>query len=187
MSSKPLVSPIDVEAAPAAVKATLDGVRARYGFLPNLYRVFAQAPIALDAYLAVADIFQRSSFNATERNVVLLAVSRANECRYCVAVHSTVGDLQKDPPDLIAAIRADHPIADPKLEAVRRLAEALARDRGHADAEVERFLAAGYQPAQVVELLVGVMLKTLSNYTNHLAVTPLDGVFEARAWTPPGV
>jgi uncharacterized peroxidase-related enzyme len=185
MTSTPLISPIDVDAAPASVKATLDDVRKRYGFLPNLYRVFAQAPIALDAYLAVADIFNRSSFSATERNVVLLTVSRANECRYCVAVHSTVGDMQKDPQDVIEAIRNDQPIGDPKLEALRRLTEALVNGRGHADAEIARFVAAGYQPSQVVEVLVGVTLKTLSNYTNHLAITPLDGVFEGRAWSPP--
>jgi alkylhydroperoxidase family enzyme len=94
--------------------------------------------------------------------------------------------MQKDPTAVSDASRTEQPIADPRLEALRRLAEALVRGRGHADAEVAHFLAAGYQPSQVVEVLVGVTLKTLSNYTNHLAITPLDGVFEARAWTPPG-
>ncbi|MEQ1736734.1 MAG: hypothetical protein ABL886_10095 [Rhodoglobus sp.] len=65
------------------------------------------------------------------------------------------------------------------------LAQGPPHEHPAADHEIARFVAAGYQPAQVVEVLVGVMLKTLSNYTNHLAITPLDGVFEARAWTPP--
>jgi uncharacterized peroxidase-related enzyme len=185
MSNHPF-HPIDPDQAPDDVKATLAQVRERYGFLPNLYRVFALAPVSLDAYLAVADVFERSSLSPLERNVVLLAASRVNECHYCVAVHSTVGDMQKDPPHVIDAIRDDQPIDDPKLEALRRLTQALVAGRGHADREVQAFVAAGYRTSQVFEVVVGIMLKTLSNYTNHLAATPLDGVFEKRAWAPRG-
>lgn len=183
MNNSPF-SPIDMTAAPDDVKAKLADVQKRYGFLPNLYRVFALAPISLDAYLAVSDIFQRSTLSALERNVVLLTTSRANECRYCVAVHSTVGDMQKDPPEIIDAIREDRPLADAKLEALRQLTRALVDGRGHADREIHAFIAAGYRSSQVIEVLVGIMMKTLSNYTNHLASTPLDGVFERRAWAP---
>jgi uncharacterized peroxidase-related enzyme len=143
--SLPLVDPAD---APAPVAATFALVEKNYGFLPNLYRVFAHAPISLEAYLAVSEIFQRGSFGATERNVVLLTVSRANECRYCVAVHSTVADLQKDDPSIPAAIREDRPLADPRLEALRQLTAALVSGRGHADAEIHAFVAAGYRPSR---------------------------------------
>ena len=175
---------VDPATAPEAVRTIFATVEKNYGFLPNLYRYFANAPIALEAYLAVVGIFQRGTLSATERNVVLLAAARENGCRYCVAVHSTVADMQKDDAAVTEAIRTGAPIADPKLEALRRLTDALVRGRGHARAEVDAFLAAGYQPGQVLEVLVGITAKTLSNYTNHLVDPPLDAVFAARAWTP---
>lgn len=177
---------IDPASAPRPVQQTLINVEKKYGFLPNLYREFAHAPIALDAYLAVSDIFGKGTLSATERNVVLLAASRENGCRYCVAVHSTVADMQKDAPHIAEAIRLDRPIDDAKLEALRRLTQALVRGRGHAGPEIKAFVAAGYSEAQVLEVLVGITLKTLSNYTNHLVETPLDAVFQPRAWAPTG-
>lgn len=177
---------LDSKTAPEEVRPTLAGVEKRYGFVPNLYRVFANAPVALESYLALSDCFQHGTLTPTERNTVLLAASRENGCRYCVAVHSAVADMQKDPPQHIAALRDDRPLDDPKLEALRRLTRALVRGRGHVgDDDLAAFFGAGYLPAQVLEVLVGVTLKTLSNYTNHLAETPLDGAFAARAWSPP--
>jgi len=78
-------------------RSALEEVKRRYGFVPNLYRAFANAPPAVHAYLAVSEQFQRTRLTARERNVVLLAASRENGCHYCVAAHCTVGDMQKDP------------------------------------------------------------------------------------------
>lgn len=182
MSALPLPL-IDPATAPVAVWTTLQNVEKSYGFLPNLYREFAHAPIALDTYLAVSDIFGRGTLSATERNVVLLTVSRANGCKYCVAVHSTVNDMQKVDASITAAIRDGKPIGDERLEALRVLTDTLVSERGHAsEGVIQRFLAAGFTPGQVLEVLVGISLKTLSNYTNHLVATPLDPVFQARAW-----
>lgn len=176
---------IDPTAAPEPVAATLADVQRRYGFVPNLYRVLAHAPNALDTYLAVSETFQRGTLSATERNVVLLTASRVNGCRYCVAVHSAVGDMQRDDPAVIAAIRDGAPIGDARLQALRHLTERLVEARGRVDeAEIADFVEAGFRPEQVLEVLVGITLKTLSNYTNHLAETPLDAVFQGRAWAP---
>jgi uncharacterized peroxidase-related enzyme len=174
---------LDPKTAPEAVRTTMENVEKKYGFLPNLYRVFAHAPMALDSYLALSDNFQRGTLSATERNIVLLATARENGCEYCVAVHSTVADMQKDPPHHTAAIRDGVPIDDRKLEALRQLTQAVVRGRGHLEAsQVQAFLDAGYQTPQILEVLVGVTMKTLSNYTNHLAEPPLDQAFAARAW-----
>lgn len=179
------LSPVHPETVAEPVRSTLAGLRKKYGFLPNLYRVFAHAPAALNGYNALAERYHAdSTLNATERNLVLLAAARENECKYCVAVHSTVADMQKDAGDVTDAIRDDRPIADPKLEALRLLTQVLVRQRGHANAEVKRFLEVGYRPEQVMDVLTGIALKTLSNYVNHVAETPLDDAFKARAWTP---
>lgn len=164
----------------------LADIAKKYGFQPNLYGVFAHSSAPLKAYLAVSEAYEASSLSPLERNVVLLAAARENGCKYCVAVHSAVGDMQKHPADVIDAIRNDTVIKDAKLQALRIFTQAVVRNRAHLEnAQVDAFLAAGYQPAQALDVLVGVTLKTLSNYTNHLTEPPLDAAFAGRAWTEP--
>lgn len=176
------LTPLDPATASEPARTALASVQKQYGFTPNLYRVFANAPVSIDAYQALSAAFARGTLDATERNVVALAVSRENGCHYCVAVHSTVADMQKDRSSITDAIRDGRPVDDRKLEALRQLAQALVRGRGRADAEVRAFLEAGYRAEQVLEVLVGIAMKTLSNYTNHLVETPLDDVFAKRKW-----
>jgi uncharacterized peroxidase-related enzyme len=176
---------LDTKTAPEAARPTLANVEKKYGFFPNLYRIFAHAPVALDSYLALSDAFGRGTLSQTERNIVLLAASRENGCHDCVAVHSTVADMQKDAPHVTDAIRDGVPIDDRKLEALRRFTQAVVRGRGNLDAEqVKAFLDVGYQAHHILEVLVGVTMKTLSNYTNHFTETPLDQAFTGRAWKP---
>ena len=101
---------LDLATAPPQTRETLADVKKKYGFLPNLYGIFAHSPAPLAAYLGISAAFDQSSFTPLERNIVLLTTSRANDCRYCVAVHSAVGDMQKHPADVIDAIRNDTPI-----------------------------------------------------------------------------
>jgi len=172
-----------IATAPDASKPVLDEVGRKFGFLPNLMGVFASAPAALQAYLGLSAQFAKTSLSPEGREVVLLTAARANECGYCVAVHSTTAAMAKVAPAVVAAIREDRPIADAKMEALRRLTSAFVEKRGWlTDADLEQFFRAGYQPAHVLEVLVGVTLKTLSNYTNHIADTPLDAAFEAKRW-----
>lgn len=165
-----------------SAQKTLTEIQKQYGYVPNLYRVLSTAPEALSAYLGIQAHFEKTSFNATERNIILLAVSREHGCHYCIAAHSVVADMQNDPRATTDAIRDDKPIEDSRLEALRSLTQALVRRRGRAEEEVIAFIDAGYRPEQVLEILVGVALKTLSNFTNHLSQTPLEEVLVARVW-----
>ena len=156
-----------------------------YGFIPNLLGVFAESPTTLKAYLTIGQIFDESSFSPTERQVLTLAASRLNDCRYCVAAHSVIANLQKVPADAIEAIRNDQPIADSKLEALRTFTTVVIEKRGWVtEDDTAAFLAAGYSRAQILEVILGISFKTLSNYTNHIADTPLDDAFAAMAWVP---
>ena len=86
-------------------------------------------------------------------------------------------------PDVIESIRNDEPIADERLEALRGFATAVIEQRGWvSDAQVEAFLAAGYEQRRVFDVILGAAMKTLSNYTNHVAETPLDAAFEGQRW-----
>ncbi len=173
------------DTAPENSRELLAGAQQAFGFIPNLIGTFAESPAALEAYLALGQIFDKSSFSATERQTVILAVSRYNECHYCVAAHSVVAGMQKVPAEVIEAIRNDSPIADSRLEALRNFTTAVVDKRGWVSAEeVDAFIDAGFTQAQVVEVVLGVTFKTLSNYTNHIADTPLDDAFAGAAWAP---
>ncbi len=174
----------DEQTAPEASRAILEGAKAKYGFLPNLLGGLAEAPAALEAYVTLSDIFDKSSFTPVERQVVILATSAENGCEYCVAAHSTVAFMLRVPDDVIGALRDGRPIADARLEALRNFAETVVRKRGWADEDdVQAFLAAGFDRAQMLDVVLGVAFKTLSNYANHLIATPVDAAFAPRTWT----
>ena len=171
------------QTAPEASRPILEGAKAKYGFLPNLLGGLASSPAALEAYVTLSDIFDKSSLTPAERQVVILATSAENGCEYCVAAHSTVAAMLKVPDDVIEALRDGRPIDDERLEALRKFTETVVRKRGWADEDdVQAFLAAGFDRAQVLEIVLGVAFKTLSNYANHLIATPVDDAFAAKAW-----
>jgi AhpD family alkylhydroperoxidase len=173
------------ESAPEGSRATLDAVATLFGFVPNLLGVMATSPALAEAYIALSEIFEKSGLNATERQVVLLTVSHFHECRYCMAAHSMIADMQQVPADVIEAIRTGSPITDTKLEALRIYVKRLVEQRGWInEAEMDEFLAAGYEPSHALDVLVGVGQKMLSNFTNHIANTPVDTAFEKHTWSP---
>lgn len=171
-----------IETAPEASKPLLEGAQKQLGFIPNLMGTLAEAPAALEAYLSIAAIFEKTSFSATEIEVVTLSVSAVNGCDYCLAGHATIAGMKKVPADVIEAARTAAPISDPKLEALAKLTRSVAETRGWPEQPLlDDFYAQGYTPANYLELLVGVTMKTLSNYVNHQADTPIDAAFGAEA------
>ncbi|MEM1178375.1 MAG: carboxymuconolactone decarboxylase family protein [Acidobacteriota bacterium] len=170
--------------APEASKATLEATQKAYGFLPNLFGTMASSPALVEAYASLSKIFGSTSFSPTEQQIVLLATSELNGCTYCMAAHSVVAKMAKVSDGVIEALRANQPLADAKLEALRRLTVSVVESRGWPEeATLQAFYDAGYTPAQYLEVVLGVGLKTLSNYTNHIASTPLDPAFQPAAWT----
>ena len=173
------------ETAPEASRPILDGAGRSFGFVPNLLGGLAEAPAALEGVVTLSGIFDKTSFTPTERQVVLISVSVENGCAYCVAAHSTVAGMHKVPEDVIAALRDGRPIADPRLEALRRFTVAVVQKRGFTTHdEVQDFIAAGFDRGQALEVVLGVALKTLANYANHLVDTPIDAAFAPREWAP---
>ncbi|MEM9555359.1 MAG: carboxymuconolactone decarboxylase family protein [Acidobacteriota bacterium] len=173
------------ETAPEAARETLDSVGAAYGFVPNLFGILANAPAAVEGYAALSKIFGKSSFSPAEQQTVLLTASRVNGCTYCMAAHTGVAKMSKVPDAVIDALRDGGPItSDAKLEALRVFTLAVVEKRGWLDqADVDAFLAAGFAREQVLDVVLGVTLKTLSNYTNHVTDTPLDERFQGFAWS----
>lgn len=170
------------DTAPAKSAEWLQQAKSAFGFVPNLLGTFAEAPATLEGYMTLGRIFDGSSFDATERQVVLLTVSRYNDCHYCVAAHTVIAGMQKVPRNVVDAIRDGRAIGDERLEALRRFTTAVVDKRGQVgDEDIASFEAAGFSRQQVLEVILGVAYKTISNYTNHVAQTPLDDAFAAEA------
>lgn len=174
-----------VETAPVASRPFLQAAQSAFGMVPNLVGEFAESPAVIEGYLALAGAYQKSGLTPLEREVVLIAAAVENACHYCVAAHTTMTQGQKLDQDVIRAVRAGGPINDARLEALRRFATRVVRERGWvSDAEVNALIAAGFTPANVLEVVLGVGLKTISNYINHIAETPVDAAFAANAFVP---
>ena len=177
-----LLEHLTIANAPAASKPVLEGVQKAFGFIPNLMGVFANSPEMLKGYLALEAEWNKTSFTPQERTFALLAASLENECGYCIAAHSTVAKaFLKVPAETVAAIRAGNPTGDKKTDALVTLVREFVSKRGHATpATIDGFLAAGFTKMQVMELLMAVALKTISNYLDHISPAPLDAAFESE-------
>jgi len=177
----------DAATAPQASAPILQAVQSGWGFVPNLRRVLAESPAALEAYSVLWGIAEKTSFTAVERNIAYLAIIYENECEYCMAGHSNLSRMASVDAEHIAAVREGRPIADAKLEALRAFAATVTRRRGVvSEADIAAFKAAGYTKQAVLDVLVLAATKLISNYTNHLAKTPLDGFMKGAEWTAPG-
>ncbi len=173
------------DTAPRDALGVFEASEARYGMVANLFRKMAEAPALLQGYWDLSARFEAGTLTPVEQQVVLIAVSARNGCRYCVGVHSVLADMVQVPAEVTDALRAGEPLPDARLEALRRFAEQVVDERGWVpEAGVRAFLEAGFTREQVLEVVLGVGLKTLSNYTNHLVGTELDEPFAGRAWSP---
>ncbi len=169
------------------IRGVLEQAKAQVGFLPNMYANMVNSPGLLETYLFGYDRFRKESgFSPAEQEVVFLTISRENQCHYCVAAHSMLAEkVSKVPRDVIEAIRAGTAIADPRLAALREMTRTLLATRGWPDRQdVGRFVAAGFAETQVLEIVLAVAVKTLSNWSNHMFETPVDDMFAAWAWKP---
>ncbi|MEQ8655619.1 MAG: carboxymuconolactone decarboxylase family protein [Kiloniellales bacterium] len=171
------------QAATQTADKILKGLQAEMGFVPNLFECLRDAPNVLATFMVMNQVLAQSSLSDTECDVVLLTVSRANDCAYCVAGHSTLATRSGMAPDMVRALREGKPLGMASLEALRAFAQALTEDKGHdCQAAYHRFLQAGYSIRQAQEVILAISLKTLSNTTATLFRLPLDPAFEEQRW-----
>jgi uncharacterized peroxidase-related enzyme len=168
----------DTGSAPESSRPLLEKAEGAFGFVPNILSIMAESPALLEAYMSLSEIFEKTDFDATEKQVVLLAVSHDNGCGYCLAAHSGIASMQKLPDDVIEAVVQGRKIDDDRLEALRAFTQRVVSTRGNPGSDdIDAFLKAGYSRRQLLDVIAGVGMKTLSNYTNHIAETPLDKQF----------
>jgi uncharacterized peroxidase-related enzyme len=168
------IKPVDINNVDATTAATLAAVKAKLGVLPNMFTTFAHTPVALNAYMQLADVTGKGSLSAAQREQIALTVGQANNCGYCVAAHSVIGGMVGLKPTQMTNARfakAD----DSRDVAILELAKNIISARGHLSAtEVNAFKLRGLSDADILEVLVNVVLNIFTNYTNHIAATDID-------------
>jgi len=175
-----------ITSAPTQSQPTLEAIENTFGFVPNIFGVLAESPTALQAYSAIMDSMKHSGLSPIEQQVAILTVSTTNGCTYCVAAHSTVAGMVKMPDRILRELRAQQPLSDPKLEALRTFTLSAVNHRGWVPPEdILAFTNTGYEKRHILDVLTIVAQKTLSNYVNHIAHTPLDAQFSSQQWDPP--
>lgn len=173
-----------IETAPQESKPQLEKSVEAFGMLPNLHGVLASSPNTLEGYRQLHELFSNSSFNAEELTVVWQAINVEHECHYCVPAHTGIAHSMKVDSSLIDALRNEQSMPNEKLQALYDTTLILVRNRGHiSQQELDNFYSAGYGEQQVLEIILGLAQKVISNYTNHIANTPVDKPFEKFAWS----
>ncbi len=170
-----VLTPATIDTAPAASRPMLEAVKKQLGVAPNLFRLVANSPAALEGYLGMSGALAKGSLPAQTRERIALAIAQINGCNYCLAAHAYLGkNLAKLDEAEIAANRRGGS-RDPKADAAVRFAATVARERGHVgDADVRAVRMAGYDDAQIVEIVQHVALNTWTNYINEVAKTEID-------------
>lgn len=175
-----------LESAPEASRPALEKAKAKYGMVPSLAGGLAESPVALEAYFALSELAGRTSFTPTERTVVWLTLNAEHECHYCMAAHTAIAHSENIDQAVIDTAREVGQYDDPHLEALRQFTLQVVQQRGWVPEEnVATFLAAGFSRQQVLEVVMLVAHKTISNYSNHLLETPVDAPFAKYEWTAP--
>lgn len=169
----------EIDTALESAKTELEQSQKAFGFIPNLHKVLAAAPEVLKAYKALHRHFQNSSFNAAELTVIWQTVNNYHQCHYCLPAHTGIAHAMKVDAELINALQGGELLQDNKLHILQVTTHALVDQRGQlSDMQLAAFKTAGYGEQQLLEIILGLAQKVISNYTNYLADTPVDEPFE---------
>jgi AhpD family alkylhydroperoxidase len=154
-------------------QAIFEQLKKGLGMVPNLYATLAYSENALGNYLTLQN--GKSSLNAKEREVINLVVSQVNECTYCLAAHTVLGGMVGFTSEQIIEIRKGGTSFDSKLDALAKLAKSATLNRGHAEANViDAFFAAGYTEGNLVDAVIVIGDKIITNYLHALTKVPVD-------------
>ena len=168
----------DVETAPEKSKPLLRQFLEHSG--PNgFYAVTAKSPETLTAYATLHKAFMASGFTDKEKTVIWQSINVENQCRFCVPTHTYMAKAIKIDKAVSNALRNETALSTAGLEALRDFTLLLLRNHGHAsDVEISKFLSAGFTHQNMLEVVMGLAQKTISNHVNHLARMPLDKQYE---------
>lgn len=168
-------TPATIEVAPVSSQALLQAVKAQLGVAPNLFRLVANSPAALEGYVSMSGALGKGQLPAATRERIALAVAEINGCDYCLSAHTYLGREVAKLDDAEMTANRNGGSNDIKADAAVRFAAKVAKFRGHVSDEDFRVVkTAGYSDAQIIEIVQHVALNTWTNYINSVAKTEID-------------
>ncbi|MCI0599147.1 MAG: carboxymuconolactone decarboxylase family protein [Beijerinckiaceae bacterium] len=168
-------TPATIAAAPAASRPLLEAVKKQLGSVPNLFRLVSNSPAALEGYLALSGALNKGTLPPATRERIAIAIAEINGCSYCLSAHTYLGKSVAKLDDAEITANRNGVSNDPKADAAVRFAVKVARERGHvSEDELKGVASAGYDDAQLLEIVLHVALNTLTNYVNEVAKTGID-------------
>jgi alkylhydroperoxidase family enzyme len=173
-----------LENAPDAAKPLLEKSIKGFGMLPNLHAVMAESPALLDAYQQLHELAQNASFDKDELTVVWQTINVEHGCHYCVPAHTAIANMMGVDADITEALRNQSPLESTKLETLRDTTLLMVRNRGIIkQVDIDTFYAVGFNKQNLLDIVLILAQKVMSNFTNHLAETPVDDAFQAFSWS----
>ena len=168
-------TPATIADAPAASQPLLEAVKKQLGVAPNLFRLVSNSPAALEGYLGLSTALGKGKVPAATRERIALAVAEVNGCDYCLSAHTYFGKNLAKLDDAEITANRSGASNDPKADAAVRFAAKVTRERGHvSEDDLRAVKLAGYDDAQVIEIVLHVALNTWTNYINEVAKTEID-------------
>lgn len=157
------------ETASNEAKPILEQIQQGYKFIPNLFAYMAEAPTTLEAYLSLNNIIEKTSLTPAQQQVALLAASVENGCGFCTVAHRAMGKMAQADQQTLDALNDKHRIENDKDAALVAFTQSVVKERGRlSESNINEFLNAGFTKQQILEVILIVSIKTLSNYINHL-------------------
>ena len=173
-----------IESAPEQSRPALDGLLQNLGRIPNLAATMAGTPPLVNSFVATFANFHGGTFDNADKQVLLLTNAVTNRCAWAVAFHSTLALGEGVSEDDVQSIRNGATPSTPRFAALSTLTRTMIEQRGHLDDEnLDQFTAAGFNDGHVLEVVAGVAVSTIANYTGNITRPPLEQVFQAQAWS----
>lgn len=171
MSRVPLIDPAEVDDRTTSQLTKIEGA---FGSVPNMFRVVANSPAALQSMWGAFGAFSTGSLGAALTEQIAVAVADRNQCRYCLAAHTVLGaNAGLDEASLADAQRAR--AEEPRIQALLEFVVALVERRGGVDAEdIQALRGHGWSDEQIVETIAQVALNLFTNYINIALDVPVD-------------
>jgi len=172
------------ESAPAAARPTMAATAKKFGGkVPSAVARLATSPELLNGFLKLSAIFESTTLEPLDREVLIMTVAARNGCHVCVAMHTATLHRLSATPELVAALRSQSALPEPRLEALRTFVHTVMNTAGEVpDEALEAFVDAGFTPRNALEVVLGIGTYTLSTFANRMVKAPLDDAFAAHAW-----
>lgn len=160
--------------ATGQTKALYDAIKGAIGAVPNIYQGIGNSAPALEGLLNLGAVLSKGQLTAAEHEAIKLVVSEAYGCTYCLAAHTLLGKKAGLSEEQTISIRRGT-VSDPKIEALVRFVSISIHPKSRISDEALRAVkAAGYNDAQITEILLVVAQTVFTNLFNRVHQTPLD-------------